>query len=261
MTSRTPSIPLIVQFSFNSRTTTKGHTMTRFTRLFCLALLTFSIGSTAVAVDLPAGTTVTRVEEDWVAYIRNPDGALGAPQIANVISPIPSTTGAFGMVELNHRSQPAFQGGGYQVQSWVGEHNNGLAFSEETNLLIRDYDKLEYTVGMELTGEKLEFFLKNGKSRTWGRFAGSGIRAEVPKDGATLGNYDPQFSVDNTTINVGSHRVELLYQRETRYYSANGLELTDSTPRVIHRFKELVQYVSLEDYEQNEAYYNIEITE
>ena len=94
-----------------------------------------------------------------------------------------------------------------------------------------------------------------------GRFASSGIRADVPKDGVTLGDYAPQFSVDNTTINVGSHRVKLLYQRQTLCLSANGIELADSTPRVIHRFAELVQYVSLEDYEQNEAYYNIEITE
>ncbi|MEO2015769.1 MAG: hypothetical protein ABGZ53_15515 [Fuerstiella sp.] len=235
--------------------------MIRFTRLFCLALLTFSIGSIAAAVDLPAGTTNTRVEEDWVAYIRNPDDSVGAPQIANVISPIPSTSGAFGMVELNHRSQPTFQDGGYQVQSWIGEYNNSVVFSEETNLLIRDYDKLEYTVGIELSGDNLEFFLKDGKSRTWGRFARDGIHADTPADGVTLADYDPQFSVDNTTINVGSHRVELLYQRETRYYSSDGLELTDSTPRVIHRFSDLIQYVSLEDYEQNEAYYNIEITE
>jgi len=235
--------------------------MTMFTRLFCLILLTFSIGSSAVAIELPAGTTINRVEEDWVAYIRNPDSSVGAPQIANVISPIPSTTGAFGMVELNHRSQPAFQGGGYQVQSWIGEHNNAVVFSEETNLLIRDYDKLEYTVGIQLSGEKLEFFLKNGRSRTWGRFASNGIHADVPADGVTLAGYDPQFSVDNTTINVGSHRVELLYQRETRYFLSDGSQLTDATPRVIHRFKELIQYVSLQDYEQNESYYNIEITE
>lgn len=62
------------------------------------------------------------------------------------------------MGELNHWSRPAFKGGGHQVQSWIGERNNGLAFSDETNLLIRDYDKLDHTVGMELTSDKLEFF-------------------------------------------------------------------------------------------------------
>jgi hypothetical protein len=105
-----------------------------------------------------AGTTVIRVEEGQVACIRNPDGALGTSQTANVISPIPSTAGACGMGELNHWSRPAFKGGGHQVQSWIGERNNGLAFSDETNLLIRDYDKLDHTVGMELTSDKLEFF-------------------------------------------------------------------------------------------------------
>jgi hypothetical protein len=116
-------------------------------------------------------------------------------------------------------------------------------------------------VGLSLTGENLVFALKNGRSRTWGKFALDGVTASAPACGITLAEYDPQFSVDNTTINVGAHRVALMYQKETRYYSADGLEVTDTTSRVIHRFKEVVQFVSLAEYEQNADYFNIEITE
>lgn len=206
---------------------------------------------------------IIRVEEDWVAYITNPDSGFGAPQITNVISPRPTTEGAFGIIELNHGSQPNFRSGGYQVQSWLGEFRNDYAFSEQTVALSRAYDKLVYTVCMELSGEKISFTLINGKSRTWGRFARDGITATAiaPAYGVSLSDYSPQFSVDNTTINVGAHRVALMYQSETRYYSADGLERTDTTARVLHRFREVVQFVSLEEYEANADYFNIEITE
>lgn len=225
-----------------------------------LCSLFIAKASPCCALDLP-GPDIVRVEEDWVSYIRNPDFNSGAPQIANVISPNRSTELAFGIVELNHGSSPNFRAGGYQVQSWIGESNYDFAISEETNLLRTDYDKLEYTVAMERTDNRLKFTLKNGRSRTWGRFARTGVSAVTPSFNVTLKEYDPQFSVDNTTINVGAHRVELMYQKEVRYYSADGLYKTDTNARVLHRFKEVVQFVSLEEYEQNSDYFNIEITE
>ena len=127
--------------------------------------------------------------------------------------------------------------------------------------MSRSYDKLVYTVAMEVAGNSLKFSIKDGKSRTWGRFARNGLTATVSSDAATLEKYDPQFSVDNTTINVGAHRVELMYQMATRYYSSSGLEETDNTPRLLHRFQDKIQFVSLEEYELNSDYYNIEITE
>ncbi|MEQ9411016.1 MAG: hypothetical protein RIK87_25115 [Fuerstiella sp.] len=235
---------------------------TTFRLSMCRLLATVSVLITvhsASAVDLTV--PVVRVEEDWVAYIRNPDANLGAPQITNVIAPKATTEGAFGMVELNHGSQPDFRSGGYQVQSWIGEIRNDHVFSEESAVLRYDYDKLVYTVAMEISETSVSFTLKDGRSRTWGRFAQHGVTAMAPASGLTLQDYDPQFSVDNTTVNVGAHRVALLYQRETRYYSAAGLEVTDNTPRILHRFKNVVQFVSLQEYEQRQDYFNIEITE
>ncbi|MCA9047948.1 MAG: hypothetical protein KDA89_04430 [Planctomycetaceae bacterium] len=205
--------------------------------------------------------SIIRVEEDWMAYINNPDPNTEAPQIANLISPVRSTDAPFGMVELNHRSLPSFSPGGHQVQTWLGEANHDVVTSSDTAELSIAYDKLEYTVAMELSGDRLLFTLKDGRSRTWGRFAHRGVTAISPSLNLTLKDYDPQFSVDNTTVNVGAHRVELVYQREVRYYSADRLEYKDTTPRILHRFKDVVQFVSLAEYEQNEQYFNIEITE
>lgn len=227
----------------------------------CIAfMMLVTLNDLALAYELPE-PEIVRVEEDWVVYVQNPDFNSGAPQIVNVISPTKSTDLAFGIVELNHGSAPNFKSGGYQVQSWIGGTNYDYAFSQETNVLRTDYDKLEYTVAMERTESALKFTLKDGKSRTWGRFARTGVSAMTPAFSVSLKDYDPQFSVDNTTINVGAHRVELMFQKEVRYYTAEGLQRTDQTPRVLHRFKEVVQFVSLSEYEQNSDYFNIEITE
>lgn len=204
---------------------------------------------------------VVQVEEDWVVYVRNPEAELGAPQIVNVIAPTTSTDSVFGMVELNHQSQPAFRRGGVQVQTWVGQQWNDLAYSEQTTALTQEYDKLTYTVGMSRADGKFHVFLRDGQSKTWGAFAESPIAAEVPSYQLDLSEYDPQFSVDNTAISVGAHRVVLMYQKEVRYYTEDGLVSTDETSRVIHRFQDVVQFVSLEEYEQNLSQFNIEITE
>lgn len=231
----------------------------------CATAIASSSPVTAGELTTPSGTidlsTVTRVEEDWIAYISNPDYQIGAPQIVNLISPTQTTDQTFGMIELNHQSQPTFSGGSVQVQTWVGDQYNSLAFSESLGKLSMKYDKLTYTVGMEHVGDAINVFVRNGRSKTWGKFAETEISADMPSEGITFADYDPQFSVDNSTVNVGAHRVVLMYQQATRYYTADGLVHTDDTDRVIHRFKELIQFVSLEEYEANLSQYNIDITE
>jgi len=205
--------------------------------------------------------TIVRVEEDWVAYVRNPNSDTCAPQIVNFLSPTGTAVGPFGLIELNHGSKPDFSSGGIQVQTWVNDTAYNHARSDGTSRLSRDYDRLSYTVAMEIDGDHLRFTLKNGSSRTWGTFATAGISATAPRYSLDLSHYDPQASVDNTTINVGAHRIDVLAQTETRYYTATELVSTDTTDRVIHRFQELVSFVSLAEYEANTDEYNIDITE
>ncbi len=227
-------------------------------------MLTLSVCGVSNAEDAAAPfdpATIVRIEEDWIAYVRNPDSTNGAPQIVNVISANQSTDGVFGMVEINHQSKPQFRSGGFQVQTWIGETNNSIVYSEAIGTLRANYDKLTYTVGVSLSADQFEVSISNGRSRTWGRFAQTPVVARAPRGSLTLADYTPQFSVDNTTVNVGAHRVELIYQRQVRYYTSEGLVHIDQTPRVIHRYQEVVQYVSLEDYEQNLSEFNIDITE
>jgi len=206
-------------------------------------------------------SAITRVEEDWVAYVRNPDSDICAPQIVNLMSPTGTTTGPYGLFELNHVSLPNFSSGGFQVQGWVSETHNSDMRSNERRSLTRDYDRVNYTVAMEIEGDRLRFTLKDGRSRNWGRFLQSGLSCSVPRGTHDLSEYSPEASVQQTTINVGAHRIELLVQEETRYYTTSHLVHTDTEDRVIHRFHELVQYISLADYEANADEYTIEITE
>ena len=114
---------------------------------------------------------------------------------------------------------------------------------------------------LETNGTQLRFTLKNGRSRSWGKFAETGLSAVAPAIGSDLRNYRPEFSAARTTVNVGAHRAELVYLKETRFYSSEGLIREDLTPRVLHRYLDLVQFVSLDEYIANAESYNIEITE
>ncbi len=97
------------------------------------------------------GRTTVRVEEDWVALIAGPDSSQSSPQIMNFISPIQSTEGIFGLVQLNHRGAPEFRSGGLQVQGWLGESMIGYVEDYRDAVLSRSSDNLRYTVAMEKT--------------------------------------------------------------------------------------------------------------
>ena len=204
---------------------------------------------------------VDRIEEDWVVYVRNPDKETGAPQIAHVISPLQSTDRIFGMVEINHQSQPRFQVGGIQVQTWLDDDYADLAYSDQNSPLNADFEKLTYTVGMQQNDGAISVFVQNGQSRSWGEFAQTPIAAKTPKTDLDLSDYSPEFSVANTTVNHGAHRVVLMYLRRVRYFSDDKLKFTDSKPQVLHRFRRVVEFVSLEEYEKKLQEFNIEITE
>ena len=229
----------------------------KFTWLAALAVL---INPLPTGAEDP-GPTITAVEEDWVVYIRNPDPAVTAPQIVNVISPVADMNSVFGIIELNHASQPSFHAGGGQVQAWNNDQSIDVKWTADDGALWRSYDKLEYTVRMEIKDGKVYFTLKNGRSKTWGKFATTGVTASVASTIQSLEEYSPAESVKNTSINVGAHRIELMYQRACRKYSGSTEVSADSTARLLHRFASVVQFVSLDEYEQNTDYYNIEITE
>lgn len=202
-----------------------------------------------------------RVEEDWVALIAEPDPSTSSPQILNVISPSQSTSGVFGLIQVNHRDQPVFNEGGLQVQVHRGASLLGTAQADRTATLSRSSDSLRYTVAMELTENGVRFELLKGASRTWGRFAQTPVTVTVSDETSTLEHYSPEFSTENTCVNLGAHRVELLYLNTTRYTFDNGDVETDTTDRVLHRYQLKVEDVTRAAYEANPDDYTMDITE
>lgn len=205
--------------------------------------------------------TLVQIEEDWVALIRNPDSGNTTPQIVNVISPGGESSALTGIIELNHSSLPAFQAGGFQVQAWNGETLQAAERGSEYRSLYQPMDRLEYTVVMKRTEDGIAFGVSNGKSKSWGHFAHHTEFVEIPVGNVTFDEYRPEDSVASTNVNVGAHRVEILYQKAVRKQYSDGTAETDDTMRVIHRFQELVEVVSLSDYDRNADFYNIEIDE
>ena len=233
---------------------------TSCSRILITSLL-FMMSITNAASGQTPGRTVVRVEEDWIALIAGPDSSISSPQIINFISPIQSTEGVFGLVQLNHRGAPDFRSGGLQIQAWMGESISGYVEDYRDAVLSRSSDNLRYTVAMEKTATGIKFQVLNGRSRTWGLFAQTPLTVTLSVNEPSLEDYSPEFSVANTNVNLGAHRVDLLYLTTMRKSYSDGETVTDTTDRVIHRYQLNVQDVPLATYEENPDDYNTGITE
>jgi len=127
--------------------------------------------------------------------------------------------------------------------------------------LYRTSDRIQYTIAMEKVTDGIKFELLNGSSRTWGRFAQTPVAVTLPTNISGLDGYSPDFSVSSSGVNLGAHRVDLLYITAVRSAFSNGQTVTDGTDRVIHRYNISVEDVPLAEYEQNVDEYNVDITE
>lgn len=204
---------------------------------------------------------IVRIEEDWTVLVQNSAPEIQAPQITNVISPSASTAGQFGVFELNHGTQAEFITGGAQVQIWDNDVPLDFHNSIEGRLLSKHFDRLQYTLAMEIVGGQLRYEIINGQSRSWGDFtSGDDISASVATPLTNLSGYSRDHSLAASTVNVAAHRVYMIYQSRVRYYSAAGLHHTDTAYKTVHRYQDQVTDVPLAEYEENPEYYNVEPT-
>lgn len=184
---------------------------------------------------LLASDPVIRVEEDWRVEISMPDPDDHAPQIINVMSPLPSLDWVHVVFELNHSTLPDYLEGGMQLQRWFGEYPLNYRNFPTCDLLHHSEETITYTLSMEVEAGKLTFEVENGNSETWGTFGGQGyLKHSEPTILSNLDLYDATGSVVNSRIGYASHRVTRFVLTEVRYYSALGLVATDETDRVVH---------------------------
>lgn len=191
----------------------------------------FLVGSWPQSAISQSVEPITRIEEDWVIVLNEPDGNVNAPQFHTVMSPFPDFETTYAQVLWNYREQPEFVAGGVQLQSYLGEEMN-RSKSMEFNKLHTTSEVITWTQVLETNGSTLTFEVTNGSSTTWGSF-GKDMRLSSTVDLAALNNYDVEFSVQNSGVTYGSNRVDVMGINEVRAYGYSGLMAVDSTPRVV----------------------------
>ncbi|HOW69139.1 MAG TPA: hypothetical protein PKY77_00945 [Phycisphaerae bacterium] len=205
-----------------------------------------SAGLALVAVLWPAPSVlsvqefsepVTRVEEDWVLVLNEPDDAITSPQFHTVMSPVGNLEGSYAQVLWNYREVPNFVAGGLQLQGWNGEQMVNSKTVRVTPLSTTA-ETIRWTQVLEIVEGELFFDIVNGQSTTWGWF-GRDMRLQQAGTASDLNAYNAQVSVNNSCITYGSNRVTQLVINEVRWYGQSGLLYTDSTPKVISAVSEV----------------------
>lgn len=188
--------------------------------------------------DVAVPANVDRIEEDWYLQIGEPDTDSDSPQILSVISPIASNTGEHAIFEVNHCTQPDYFAGGMQLQRWSGPDTcAAMTRTINSGVLAIPSEEITYTTRMSLSAGKLNYSIENGKSQTWGPFGGSiPYNLSVSSQLSTLSGYKPDFSVSESKVAYGSHRVQTFKIKEIRYYWQGQLVAKDSTERVVHQY-------------------------
>lgn len=194
--------------------------------------IAFALCASAPAADVE----VQRIEEDWEVIIGTPSAAEHAPQIINAMSTTNRLEDVHALFELNHKTQPNYVAGYLQLQCWSGDTLLGYGTSGKTGSLNTAGEVIKYTIGMHLSGGKVNFEIKNGSSTTWPGFGGQGyLKLAIPTTQTYFPLYSPDVSTANSRVSFASHRVQRFALKQVRYYSANGtLLMTDNTERVVH---------------------------
>ncbi len=204
--------------------------VTRIAR-WLLVAATYLAASPAAADDLP----IIRVEEDWRVEVGTPAPEDHAPQIVTVLSPVGNLEREHSVFELNHTTYPDYAPGGMQLQCWRRDWLSGYGSTPHGQKLYHANEVVLFTSSMEIDDDVLEFQITNGTSLTWSSFGGNGyLKTRYNTTLNNLGGYSPDVSVANSRVAFASHRVKKLVLSRIRYYSQEGLVVTDDTPRIVH---------------------------
>jgi hypothetical protein len=141
--------------------------------------------------------------------------------------------------ELNHATQPGFEAGGLQLQTWYGDSFIYSSRHMQAVSLDTPNEIITFTMAMTLSDRWLKFEIENGSSPTWGAF-GKGLNGNLKQwwysSLENLNQYNPQNSVDNSRVGFASYRVKKLQLKSVRYYSGDTLVRTDDTPKVVWEY-------------------------
>ncbi|TXT39404.1 MAG: Uncharacterized protein FD138_89 [Planctomycetota bacterium] len=194
------------------------------------------LGTPQLAVGDWSNGNTTRVEEDWSVKIGTPDPDYDSPQITSVIAPSWSLSGKYAVFDMNCATQPGFSSGGVQIQLWQDDAIIQTASNTNWASMHIVDEEIRYTTAMSIENGNLVFEILNGSSESWGTFGSGELKLQLPTWRDHLNWYDPNFTTSNSRIGFASHRVRRFILERVRYFSADGLQSTDETPRVLHQY-------------------------
>lgn len=178
---------------------------------------------------------VTRIEEDWVVQIDEPDPDQNAPQIINVMSPLPHANQLHFVFELNHVTLPRYDAGGMQVQCWYDDFWITYRNCPDYQVLTIPQEQITYTLRMKVDDNYLSFEVLNGQSETWSSFGGEGyLKYSIQTSIDSLEGYSSSVSASRSKIGYASNRVKKFQLKEVRYYAGETLVQRDTTGRILH---------------------------
>jgi hypothetical protein len=209
----------------------------RFARpAFVIALLAgiATLTGPTATIALSADSDLVRVEEDWELIVKEPDLETVSPQVTCIISPHGHVNGLFAAFNINHKTHPAWEPGGLQLQLWNGDVSVAGYNFPRHDLLNTVDERITWTQSVEVQGGQLKFEVVNGDSNTWGKFGGQGyLRATIDSPVENLNSYSSAVSVANSGISYAANRVTSLKLLKVRGYNQQGDVFQDNTVKVV----------------------------
>ncbi len=151
---------------------------------------------------------ILSIEEHWSLKVGEPEPDRSSPQASMVMSPGGNLDGQYFLFTLNHRTLPAYEPGGMQVQLWDGNEAVDEAVGvAEVPLSVAD-ETISWVQKLEIDGGVLKFQVLDGTSQTWGAFGNTGTlkltAATAPTD---LNDYQPGISLTESEVGYAGNRV------------------------------------------------------
>jgi hypothetical protein len=165
---------------------------------------------------------VVQVEEHWELVLGEPDSALSAPQTSMVMSPTGDSNGVYFLFTLNHRSEPEYSPGGFQVQLWDGDQLLDELKNNEGGTLSHNGEVIRWVQRLSVNEGSLNFKVFDGSSETWGSFGGDNFKLSVGTTGNDLSGYRPGVSLTESQVNFAENRVVSLTLTKIKWLTNDG---------------------------------------
>lgn len=170
------------------------------------------------------GQVVTRIEEDWVVEVVDPDDGLTAPQFTSVMTPDQDDPSSYFTIEFNHSTDGDFVGGGLQLQAWQSDALAEASDRLSEEVLRNNDERIFWTQYMETSSAGIEFGLSSLSSRTWNDVDLSEAKLVVASSSVSnLNHYRLVDSTSGSGVGYAANRVGDMILIEVRAYAGDQL--------------------------------------